>query len=357
MNEDNKLEVLMKSNTLVKARYNLTLMECRVFMYILYSLQKSKDGKMYCYVTNNDFARLSDNRNLGFIKGIKSVLDSILDKHIYFEEYTETGEVGDWGKYNLINGYMYLKDSQKFKIEVSEKVFDLLISYLDTGYTPVNLNVWLNLKSISAQRLYELLRLWSGSKKSIEYTVEDIKNYMMLEEKYKEYSNFKRRIITPGIKELNETGLFNIDFKETKVGRKVNSIIFDVDDMDARKYFDKEVKELVPKVINDISNSSSSNEINQKQREVQFYVPDESVFTKGTLRSFKMDFKEVDFKNRYMDKAFNDAIMITLDRDDVEQIKATSYRFFKGTLDNKIIEYKTEEKADKTHEEEMGKYW
>lgn len=351
MNNMDKVEVLMKSNTLVKARYNLTLMECRVFMYILYSLQKSKDGKMYCYINNSNFAKLSDNRNLGFIKGIKVTLDSILDKHIYFEEYDSLGKVGDWGKYNLINGYMYLKDKQCFRIEVSEKVFDLLISYLDTGYTPVNLNVWLSLKSISAQRLYELLRLWSGSKNTIEYTVEDIKNYMMLESKYKEYSNFKRRIITPGIKELNETGLFNIDLKESKVGRRVSSIIFDVNDMDKRRYFDSEVKELVPKVIEDISNTVPSKE--QKD----LYIPDETVFTKGTLRSFKMDFKEVDFKNKYMLKAFDDAIMITMDRDDVEVIKATSYKFFKGCLDNKIIEYEKEEQEELAHEIELNKFW
>lgn len=255
MKETNKVETLMKSNTLIKSRYNLTLMECRVFMYILYRLQKRKDGKMCCTIKNEDFGRLSDNRNLGFVKGIKGTLDSILDKHIYFEEYTEDGKVGEWRKYNLINGYTYIKESNSFEIEVSQKVFDLLISYLDTGYTPVNLNVWLNLKSISAQRLYELLRLWSGLKKSIEYNVEDIKTYMMLEDKYKEYSNFKRRIISPGVKELNETGLFNIDFKENKVGRRVNSIIFDVEDMDKRKYFD-EVKELVPKVIEDIYSSN-----------------------------------------------------------------------------------------------------
>lgn len=232
MKETNKVEVLMKSNTLIKSRYNLTLMECRVFMYILYRLQKRQDGKMCCTIKNEDFGRLSDNRNLGFVKGIKGTLDSILDKHIYFEEYTEDGKVGEWGKYNLINGYTYIEESNSFEIEVSQKVFDLLISYIDIGYTPANLNVWLSLKSISAQRLYELLKLWSGSKKSIEYTVEDIKTYMMLEDKYKEYSNFKRRIISPGVKELNETGLFNIDFKENKVVRRVNSIIFYVEDMD-----------------------------------------------------------------------------------------------------------------------------
>ena len=58
-----------------------------------------------------------------------------------------------------------------------------------------------------------------------------------------------------------------------------------------------------------------------------------------------------------MEKAFEDAVMITLDRDDVETIKATSYKFFKGTLDNKIIEYKLEEQDELKHKQEMDMFW
>ncbi len=93
------------------------------------------------------------------------------------------------------------------------------------------------------------------------------------------------------------------------------------------------------------------------KNEVNFYIPDESVFTKGTLRSFKMDFKQIDFKNEYMLRAFNDAIMITINRDDVENVKATSYKFFRGCLDNKIIEYKLEEQEDIKHKKELEIHW
>ena len=81
------------------------------------------------------------------------------------------------------------------------------------------------------------------------------------------------------------------------------------------------------------------------------------MFTKGTLRRFKLDFKGIDFKNEYMNRAFEDAVMITLDRDDVETIKATSYKFFKGTLDNKIVEYKKEEQEDFKHKKDMEIHW
>lgn len=44
-------------------------------------------------------------------------------------------------------------------------------------------------------------------------------------------------------------------------------------------------------------------------------------------------------------------------RDDVESIKAGSYRFFKGTLDNKIVEYRFEDQEDLKHKKEMDMHW
>lgn len=58
-----------------------------------------------------------------------------------------------------------------------------------------------------------------------------------------------------------------------------------------------------------------------------------------------------------MQRAFEDSVMIVLDRDDVETIKALSYNFFKGTLDNKIVEYKKEVAADIKHQRDMDMFW
>lgn len=230
-----------------------------------------------------------------------------------------------------------------------------------------------------AQRLYDLLRVWSETKKVINYEVEELKELLQIEEKYNLYGDFKRRVIIPAIKELNNTGYFEIDFKENKVGRKVDSIDFIVKDLDKRKYFTKDdtAKKILSKVIEEVAVTSENIIIDDKEEtifkpsdstlieninalkgvEFEHFVPDETLFTKGTLRSFKKDFKDIDFKNEYMERAFDDAVMITLDRDDVDNIKATSYKFFKGTLENKIVEYKIEEKEDIKHKKEMDMHW
>ncbi|MEG2458085.1 MAG: replication initiation protein, partial [Bacilli bacterium] len=236
-----------------------------------------------------------------------------------------------------------------------------------------------SLNNSYAQRFYDLLRLWSGTKDTISYKLEEIKELLMLDDKYGKYNDFKRRVIIPAIKELNGTGYFEIDIKENKVGRKVDSIDFIVKDLDKRKYFTKAdaIKEIPSKVIEEVAAATDNIIIDDKEepvfkpkfssveqniqelKECDFepFVLDETLFTKGTLRSFKLDFKGIDFKNKYMERAFNDSVMVVLDRDDVETIKATSYKFFKGTLDNKIVEYKIEEKEDIEHQKNIEMYW
>lgn len=371
--------ILMKNNMLVKARYSLSLIENRVFLSMLYKLQKKSDGVLTCSISHSEFKDIIKFKQKNTVKGVLEVLEDLRKKPIYFKEEKKNKKGNLWGAYGFINGYEYDDELGIFNIEASEKIHNLLKEYLKMGYTPVNVQIWLSLNNSYAQRFYDLLRLWSGTKDTINYKLDEIKELLMLEDKYSKYNDFKRRVILPAIKELNETGYFEIDIKENKVGRKVDSIDFYIKDLDKRKYFTKDeiIKEIPGIELEEVAITCDENDceskaeiiINDKviiepeiisdtkENKTEIFIPDESIFTKGTLRRVKMDFKDIDFKNKYMEKAFEDAVMITLDKDDVETIKATSYKFFKGTLDNKIVEYKLEEKEDIDHKREMDMFW
>ncbi|UOW69596.1 replication initiation protein [Paraclostridium bifermentans] len=371
--------ILMKNNMLVKARYSLSLIENRVFLSMLYKLQKKSDGVLTCSISHSEFKDIIKFKQKNTVKGVLEVLEDLRKKPIYFKEEKKNKKGNLWGAYGFINGYEYDDELGIFNIEASEKIHNLLKEYLKMGYTPVNVQIWLSLNNSYAQRFYDLLRLWSGTKDTINYKLDEIKELLMLEDKYSKYNDFKRRVILPAIKELNETGYFEIDIKENKVGRKVDSIDFYIKDLDKRKYFTKDeiIKEIPGIELEEVAITYDENDCESKEEiilndkviiepqiisdtkenKVEIFIPDESIFTKGTLRRVKMDFKDIDFKNKYMEKAFEDAVMITLDKDDVETIKATSYKFFKGTLDNKIVEYKLEEKEDIDHKREMDMFW
>lgn len=378
---DEDIKVLMKHNSLVKAKYNLTLVQNRVFELLLYKFQKEKDGILSCEIHRNELRNLIGKEKDKTIKGVSDLLESLRLKEILIAEKIKDKDKYKWHRFGLINGSTYDEDRDTFIVKATEEIYTLIQNYYDKreGHTPINLIVKLGMNNYYAQRLYDLLRVWSGTKQVINYEVSELKDLLQIEEKYNLYGDFKRRVILPAIKELNETGYFEIEIKENKVGRKVESIDFYVKDLDKRKYFSKEeiIKEIPSIVLEDVAITSSGDDSDNKEeiilkekltinqestqdetyKKIEHFVPDETIFTKGTLRSFKKDFKDIDFKNEYMERAFDDAVMITLDRDDVETIKAASYKFFKGTLDNKIIEYKLEEKEDLDHKREMDTFW
>ena len=350
-------KVLMKNNTLIsKAKYNITTIENRIFQSVLFKLQKKNDDIYECSISHEEFKEFIKNNNQSTTESITKTLINLRKQSIFIQKNNKDGSTL-WGEFGFINGFIFDSDKKEFIIKASEEVCSMLHSYLDTGYTPINLLIYLKIKNSYAQRFYELLRLWSGNKTIINYKISELKELLMIEEKYSAYADLKRRVIQVAVNELNSIGAFKIEFKENKVGRKVESIDFIVKDLDKRKYFVNKPK---PGLIE--SSSIDNEPIDNNKYSIQsgtssFYIPDDTIFTKGTLRSFKIDFKEVDFYNIYMNKAFNDSVMITLERDDIEIIKSSAYDFFKATLINKIKVYKEEELKDKKHAEEMKIFW
>ncbi|MGL5751176.1 MAG: replication initiation protein [Paraclostridium sp.] len=360
--EKKDIRILMKDNTLVKTKYELNLAENRLYNLILYKFQK--DGQLLkCVLSQDEVKEVIKFKSANTVQGILDLLNKLSITKIFLEEKKANKKNSYWHNYNMINGFTYDDENNTFEIEATEKIYSLLKQKFDNGkYTPNNLNLFLSLKNYYAQRIYELLRLWSGTKTVINYNVEELKGFLMLEDAYPQYGNFKRRVIVPAIKELNNTGFFEIDFKENKVGRKVDSIDFIVKDLDKRKYFttddvvaDTPLIEEVVVTCDDKVEKVIKVDTNTDIEDI--FVPDEAVFTTGTLRRFKSHFKDIDFRNEYMNSAFEDAVMITLERDEVEKIKAISYKFFKGTLDNKIVEYRLEEQEELKHKEEMDMNW
>ncbi|CEN31416.1 replication initiation protein [Paraclostridium sordellii] len=340
--------ILMKNNILVKARYNLSLVENRIFLFMLYKLQRESKGILKCEISHKEFKDIVKFKEKNTVKGILEVLEELRKKPIFFKEKKKNKKGSLWGAYGFINGYYYDDELGSFNIEASEKIHEILKEYLKMGYTPINVQIWLSLNNSYAQRFYDLLRLWSNTKTVITYKVDEIKELLMLEDKYDRYNDFKRRVITPAIKELNNTGYFEIDMKENKIGRKVDSIDFIVKDLDKRKYFSnvKEPKILEVKSEEIFEDNPIINKQKKKEESKVFYIPNKKLFTAKTLDNFKKDFSNYDFKDSTYKKLLQEAILVALEKDDEEKIKVKSYNYFKKTLENKINDIQN--KKDKT---------
>lgn len=325
-------KILMKHNLLVKAKYSLNLVQNRIFEILLYYFQKEKEGILSCEISRSQLKRCIGKEKDKTIKGISDILESLRKKEILIAEKIEGKDKYKWHRYGLINGATYNEDTDTYTVKATEEIYILIQNYYGKreGHTPINLIVKLGLNNYYAQRLYDFIRSWSWTKNVINYKIEDLKDLMQLKDKYPLYADFKKRVLVPAVKELNDTEYFKIDFKENKVGRRVESIDFIVKDLDKRVYFN----ESIVKLDRNEYKVEDTSKVNKSQD--RFYVPNKKQFTAKTLSDFINDFKNIDFNEKLYKKALQESIIATLDKDDSEKIYVKSYKYFKKVLENKI---------------------
>ena len=241
----NTLEILFKSNTLIKAKYDFTVSQNRVLQKVFYEIQKNKIN--VAEIPLDDMKKLIKHKDYNTVEGIKEFL-----KNLKENEIIQIKENGSWAVSSVVSFYSYNTTTQTFKIEIPLGLLALIHEYTTTGFTPTNATKYISLGATNAQRFYELLRMWTGNKTIIEYSVDEIKEYLMLQDKYKMFKDFRVRVIETAIKELKQKELLDIYKVEyIKTGRKITSIKFYVKDLEPRTYkfetkkdFDKPKKEV-----------------------------------------------------------------------------------------------------------------
>lgn len=346
--ETENQRILMKDNLLVKTKYELNLSENKLFNLLLYKFQK--DGQVLrCKIPQKEIQEVIKKKQKNTINGIKEILNTLSSKKIWIEEKKCNGINSKWHVYNLINGYSYDDEDGTFEVEATAFIYELIKKkFSDGGYTPNNLNIFLTLGNYYAQRLYELLRLWSNTKNIINYKVDELKELLMLENNYPKYSNFKRRVIDPAIKELNNSGAFQIEIEEFKKGRKVDSINFIVKDLDKRVYFMESKK-------NNIDNSKDK--IKETPVAATTEVKNLNKYINCPLDIFEekyiLDFLKYCSNNiiEFSDENYNTILQETLDETYNKKGKiligdtSNSYSYFLAIFKNKISDY--EEKVSR----------
>lgn len=333
---ESNIDLLMQSRQLVHTSYEVSAIQNRIFYYCLLTAQKEKNGELSCDVKLEDLKKLIPNKNQRTLANIKKTIQVLKQTSLEFEK-NENGDTIECD-YNLISGSEYNVNKEIFKIKLAPRLYKHLIDY--TIYAPLNLEILTKFKSFYSQRLYELMRLWSRTDKTIikNFKIDQLRFVLGVENKYPEYKNFKQRVLNQAVKEINSLGNMKIEIEEIKNARKVDEIKFYILDFERKVYF-KNGESKVIGIEND-EFKTVYEEDNKENETKDFYIPNKKLFTAKTLEQFKSDFKDYDFKDKKLKQLLQDAILVTLEKDDDEKIKVKSYNYFKATLNNKINDSK-----------------
>ncbi|MCP3764688.1 replication initiation protein [Domibacillus sp. A3M-37] len=212
-------EIIVKSNHLIEAKYKLSMREQKIILYLISKIEKNDDDLKLYRISVKNFNEMMGLKGSPKYAEIREITTELLKKVLEVKQ----------GK--TIYSFHWLSlvayNEQEGTIDMRfDPILKPYLMDLKRDFTKLNLKHILLLKSGNSIRIYELLKQYLNIReRTIKIT--DLKLFLGLDKNgYQMYSDFKRKVIVPSMKEINEKTDISFDFKEIKDGRKVISLRF-----------------------------------------------------------------------------------------------------------------------------------
>ena len=250
MKEDQYLAIrhktVRKANELIqKSRFSLSLQQQKIILYLISQISpQDEEFKQYEF-SIPEFCRVCgiETESGKNYSDLKSAIKDIRDKSIWVTMPDGLESLIAWIEKAKIN-----PGSGSVTIRLDDDMKPFLLQ-LRENYTQYELIFTLHFKSKYTIRLYELIKsIHYHDMKAYtrKYGVDELKK-LLDAEIYTEYRNFKQRVLTPSIKEINTYSDKVVTMEEIKRGRKVLAIEFTIaskDTLDVIKIRDEIDKEM-----------------------------------------------------------------------------------------------------------------
>lgn len=205
-NKDNRL--ILQSYTLTAIRNNFGLYAQRLIVRIAEKMQyRLQDADFVTKKITPSDKRLEwefkvadiamDNNNYA---KVKADLRKVLDAKIYYEN-------GRYWEEGVLFTKIRCKDGN-LQVKINDDYWNLFVEF-SKGYKRYELETALSLKSRYSLRLYQLL---SENEKPITYSIDWLKKFFGVENKYKLTKDFVKKVIVPTQNELDEKAPISFDY-------------------------------------------------------------------------------------------------------------------------------------------------
>lgn len=215
---DRQIRVI-KSNQIIEASYQLSLIEQRVLLCAIAQISKVEevtDEKLY-QVSPEQLKRLGIHETTVY-RDLRSAVTKLYERSIHITTKTESI------KTRWVQEIRFIENSSVIGIRFSKAVLPF-ISNLNQQFTAYSLLEITGMTSAHAVRCYELIAQY----KSIGYReilVSDLRTMLDLGMKYKLYADLKKRVVDVAVSQINEFSSFEVEYNEIKTGRQVTALLF-----------------------------------------------------------------------------------------------------------------------------------
>lgn len=211
---------VVKANSLIEASYRLTLDEMRLLALTIGTMNPKSDQQVFEFSVSEFVNQFPDVNVDRAYTQIKSAIERISERWVKTEDERHVT------KFRWVSSQTYFKKEGRFRIALTNEIMPYL-TQLKGQFTQYQLNHISGFSSVHAIRLYELFTQYKRLGDRY-ISVEDLKKWLQLEDKYDRYNNLNQRVLTPALSEINEKSDLFVEYEPIKKGRKVTGIEFSI---------------------------------------------------------------------------------------------------------------------------------
>ena len=210
--------VVTKSNILIEANYKLTITEQKIVLFLVSKIRKDDDDFKTYILPIKQFYELLGYKGNPKYSEMKKITKNLIGKVIEIKEGKKLKQMSwlSYVEYNENDGSVNLSFDPRLKPYLLQ---------LKREFTSYKLKNVMELKSGYSIRIYEILKKWQMIKE-IDIPLNELREMVGATDKYREYHNFKKRVLTPAQNEIEEKTDISFEYKEIKMGKRVVSIHF-----------------------------------------------------------------------------------------------------------------------------------
>lgn len=222
-------ELIVKDNALINASYNLEITEQRlILLAILHARETGKgitaDSKLEIHA--EEYMKHFHVEKHAAYEALKNAVNTLFNRQFsYSIEYKNTGKIGIV-KSRWVSRIFYVDSLAILEITFAPDVVPL-ITRLEEQFTSYQLKQVSRLTSKYSIRLYELLMSWKETGKTPVFEINDFRYKLGLDpQEYTAMHNFKTRVLESAIKQINEYTDILVSYDQYKQGRTITGFQF-----------------------------------------------------------------------------------------------------------------------------------
>ncbi len=217
---------VVKANALVEASYRLSLYEQRILLSCISQIQRNGEvtDEILYKVSAADIANRSGVDMNTVYRELKAASERLFDRRVTLHQGPNGVKKPHKRLTRWIQTVDYIEGEGRIEVRFAKDILPYL-SKITEQFTKYALEDISRMSSTHAIRIYEMLMQWEDKRiRTVE--IGWLRQALELEDSYPSIKDFKKWVIEPAVKQINEQTKLTVSWDQKKTGRKVTHFVF-----------------------------------------------------------------------------------------------------------------------------------